>query len=102
MSGEGPSFAAMLAVMAAVALACRIAGYLAMGLVRPTARIEAALRATPIAVMAGITALALQSGGPAEWGATGAILGAFAILRNDVTAAMIGVAAVAALRWAGL
>ena len=51
-----------LLVAAAAALACRFAGYLAMRYLPPSPRLDAALRATPLAVMAGITAMALAAG----------------------------------------
>ena len=65
-------------------------------------RVEAALRATPLAVMAGITALAVQAGGLAEGLALASVMGMTLVLRSDVAAALLGVVVVAALRWAGL
>lgn len=96
------SFPVLLAVMAAAALLCRVAGFTLMRFVPVTPRIEAALRATPLAVMAGITALALQAGGLAEGLALAAVVGLTLLLRSDVAAALLGVAVVAGLRWMGL
>ena len=96
------SFPVILLVMAAAAFLCRVAGFTLMRLVPVSARVEAALRATPLAVMAAITALALQAGGMAEALALAAVVGLTLVLRSDVAAALLGVAVVAVLRWAGL
>ena len=88
------SFPVLLAVMAAAAFLCRMAGFTLMRFVPVSPRVEAALRATPLGVMAGITALAVQAGGLAE--------GLTLVLRSDVAAALLGVVVVAGLRWAGL
>lgn len=96
------SFPLLLAVMASAAFLCRVAGFTLMRFVPVSPRVEAALRATPLAVMAGITALAVQAGGPAEGLALLAVVGLTLVLRNDVAAALLGVLVVAGLRWAGL
>ena len=96
------SFPVVLAVMASAALVCRVAGFTLMRLIPVSPRLEAALRATPLAVMAAIAALAVQAGGLAEALALAAVVGLTWILRSDVAAALLGVAIVAALRWAGL
>jgi uncharacterized membrane protein len=95
------SFPVLLLVMAAAALLCRVAGFTLMRLVPVSPRLEAALRATPLAVMAGIVALALQAGGLAEALALAAVVGLTLVLRSDVAAALIGVALVAGFRWLG-
>jgi uncharacterized membrane protein len=96
------SFPMMLGVMAAAALVCRIAGFTLMRFVPVSPRVEAALRATPLAVMAGITALTLQQGGLAEGMALASVAGLTLVLRSDVAAALLGVVVVAGLRWVGL
>ena len=96
------SFAILLLVMAAAAFLCRVAGFTLMRLVPVSPRIEAALRATPLAVMAGIAVLALQSGGLAEALALTAVVGLTVLIGSDVAAALLGVVIVAAFRWAGL
>jgi uncharacterized membrane protein len=96
------SFPVHLAVMAAAAFLCRVAGFTLMRFVPVSPRIEAALRATPLAVMAGITALAVQAGGLAEGLALASVVGLTLVLRSDVAAALLGVVVVAALRWAGV
>jgi uncharacterized membrane protein len=96
------NFAILLAVMAAAALICRMAGFTLMRLVPVSPRVEAALRATPLAVMAGIAVLALQSGGLAEALALTAVVGLTVLIGSDVAAALLGVVIVAALRWLGV
>jgi len=96
------SFPIQLAVMTAAAFLCRMAGFTLMRLVPVSPRIEAALRATPLAVMAGIAVLALQSGGLAEALALTAVVGLTVLIGSDVAAALLGVVIVAALRLAGL
>lgn len=96
------NFPLLLAVMAAASFLCRVAGFTLMRFVPVSSRVEAALRATPLAVMAGITALAVQQGGLAEGLALASVVGLTLVLRSDVAAALLGVVVVAALRWAGL
>jgi uncharacterized membrane protein len=95
-------FPTLLLVMAGAALFCRVAGFTLMRLVPVSARVEAALRATPLSVMAGIAALALASGGLAEALALAAVVVLTRVIGSDVAAALIGVALVALLRWAGV
>lgn len=95
-------FPILLLVMAAAAFFCRIAGFTLMRLVPVSARVEAALRATPLAVMAGIAALALQQGGLAEGLALAAVVGLTIVVGSDVAAALLGVLIVALLRWLGV
>ena len=97
-----PSFPAMLLVMVAAAVACRVGGFLLMAWLPVSPRLEAALRATPLSVMAGITALALAGGQVADALALGGVVVLTVITRNDVMSAIAGVGIVAVLRWAGL
>ncbi len=97
-----PSFPAMLAVMVLAALACRVGGFLVMAWLPASPRLEAALRATPLSVMAGITALALAGGQLAEALALAGVVALTVITRNDVLSAILGVVIVAGLRWVGL
>lgn len=99
MSGDFP---VLLLVMAAAAFFCRVAGFTLMRLVPVSGRVEAALRATPLAVMAGIAALAVQAGGLAEGLALAAVVGLTITIGSDVAAALLGVVIVAVLRWLGL
>lgn len=95
-----PSLPAMLAVMAAAALFCRMAGYMAMRFLPRSNRLDAALKATPLAVMAGITAQAMAAG-VVEALALGAAMAISLWTRNDVGAAVAAVAGAALLRAAG-
>ncbi len=95
------SLPAMLAVMAAAALFCRMAGYMAMRFLPRSNRLDAALKATPLAVMAGITAQAMAAGGVVEALALGAAMAISLWTRNDVGAAVAAVAGAALLRAAG-
>lgn len=95
-------FPTLLLVMAAAALVCRMLGFVLMRFMPASPRVEAALRATPLSVMAGITALSLAQGGLAEALALGAVVGLTLLLGSDVAAALLGVAAVAVLRWVGV
>ncbi len=96
------SLPSMLIVMTAAALLCRFAGYAAMRFLPPSARLDAALKATPLAVMAAITAQAVAAGGLVESLALGAAMAMSFLTRNDIGAAVAGVAVAAALRAAGL
>ncbi|MFE3835929.1 AzlD domain-containing protein [Pseudogemmobacter sonorensis] len=97
-----PPIWALLAVAFGAAMTCRLAGYLAMRFLPPSARLDAALRATPLSVMAGITALALAAGGLVEALALGSAVALSFATRNDVMAAVAGVAVAAGLRALGL
>lgn len=88
----------MLLVMAAAALFCRVAGYMAMRHLPASPRIDAALRATPLAVMSAIAAIAIAQGGAIEAMALCAAVGLTFILRNDIAAALLAVAIAALLR----
>lgn len=91
-------FPILLGVMAAAALFCRIAGYVAMRYLPASPRLEAALRATPISVMAAIAALAVVNGGMIEAAALAAAVGLTLLIGNDVAAALFAVALAALMR----
>ncbi len=97
-----PSFTTMLLIMAAAAFACRAAGYLVVSFLPQSARLESALRATPLSVMAGITALAVVNGTLADAMALGSVVALTFLIGNDLIAALAGVAIVALLRSLGL
>lgn len=95
-------FWSYLAVMGAAALVCRFAGYLAMRLLPASPRVEAALRATPVAVMSAIATLAVVNGGMVEALALASAVALTFVIGNDVAAALLAVALAALLRLAGL
>lgn len=94
-------FILLLLAMAAAAYGCRALGFFAMRYVPLTPRFEAALKATPISVMAGIVAISAVRGGPVEWVATALVLGLMKLTGSDLVAAFAGIIAIALMRAAG-
>lgn len=78
---------------------CRFAGYVAMRFLPTSPRIDAALRAAPVAVMAGIAAIAVMNGSATDALALVAAVVLTFLLGNDVAAALIAVALAAVLRY---
>ncbi|MES2385797.1 MAG: AzlD domain-containing protein [Pseudomonadota bacterium] len=95
-----PTFLLALLGMAVASFACRISGFLLMGYVRITPRVEAALKAIPISVMVGIVTPAATSGKLPELLGLLAVGLAMKLVRNDLAAAVAGAATVAVARWA--
>jgi uncharacterized membrane protein len=89
-----------LAGMALASFACRISGFLLMGYVTITPRVEAALKAIPISVMVGIVTPAATAGKLPELLGLLAVGLAMKLLRNDLAAAVAGAATVGVARWA--
>ena len=92
-------FLIALAGMALASYACRLAGFLLMGYVRITPRVEAALKAIPISVMVGIVTPAATAGKLPELLALLAVGAVMKLVRNDLAAAVAGAATVAIARW---
>ena len=88
----------LLAAMALASYASRAAGFWLMRFVPITPRLEAALRATPLAVMVGIATPAAASGSLPEILAIAATILLMRFLRNDLVASIGGVAVIALLR----
>ncbi|MBA2675333.1 MAG: AzlD domain-containing protein [Ramlibacter sp.] len=80
--------------MAVVSYACRLGGYLLMGWAPITPRVEAALRAIPLGVMAGIATPAATSGRVPELAGLAAVALLMRLTVKDVVAAIGGAAAV--------
>ncbi len=98
-----PDFLWLVLLVGAVAFACRAGGFLLMRFIPASPRLEAALRATPLAVMVGIVAPAAAHGGVPELLALAVIIGLARLGANDVVSALAGVAVVAVTRsYAGL
>jgi uncharacterized membrane protein len=95
-------FLVAIAVMGMAAFACRAGGFLMMRYVTATPRIEAALKAIPLAVMIGIMAPVLARGRPPELVALVVIAAVMKVTRSDLVAALTGVAVVALGRALGL
>ncbi|MGE0723084.1 MAG: AzlD family protein [Alphaproteobacteria bacterium] len=93
--------AAAILLMGLASYACRAGGFWMMGLVRPTPRLGAALRAIPIAVMGAVLAPAIARAGPAEAAGFAVAFLAMRVVGNDLLAVAGAVAAVAGLRALG-
>jgi uncharacterized membrane protein len=87
-----------LIALTAASFACRAAGFWLMGFLQPNPRLQAALRAAPLAVMVGIVTPAAARGRPAELVALLVIAVVMRLTRSDLVASLAGVAVVAALR----
>ncbi len=98
---DGDLALAVLA-LAAASYACRAGGFLLMRFVRITPRIEAALRAVPLAVMVGIVTPSAASGRLPELAALVAVAIAMKRSGNELIAALAGLVVVAGGRWAGM
>ncbi|MDO8385984.1 MAG: AzlD domain-containing protein [Polaromonas sp.] len=95
-----PTFLLALLGMAVASFACRISGFLLMGYVTITPRVEAALKAIPISVMVGIVTPAATAGKLPELLGLLAVGLAMKLVRNDLAAAVAGAATVGVARWA--
>lgn len=93
-----PEFLLFVLVLGAAALACRFGGFWIMRFVTITPRLEAALKATPLAVMVGLVTPAVLRGGLVEMAALVATGAAMKLTGSDLLSAVIGVAIVAAGR----
>ena len=92
-------FLVALAGMAVASYACRVGGHLLMGYVRITPRVEAALKAIPLAVMIGIVTPAASAGKLPELAGLAAVALAMRFTGKDVVAVIAGAAAVGLCRW---
>ncbi len=94
-----PDFLPFLMAIAAASFLCRMGGFWFMHFVRVTPRLEAALKATPLAVMIGIVTPVAARGNPAELAALAVIAIIMRWSKSDLIAAMGGVAVVACVRF---
>jgi uncharacterized membrane protein len=94
------TFLLALLGMALASFACRVSGFLLMGYVPITPRVESALKAIPLSVMVGIVTPAATSGKLPELLALVAVGLVMKLVRNDLAAAVAGAATVAIARWA--
>jgi len=88
-----------LVCMGLASFACRLAGFVLMGYVSITPRIEAGMRAVPLAVMIGIVTPAVAAGKLPEIVALVVVGAIVRVTGNDVIAAVAGAAVVAGMRW---
>ena len=84
--------------MAAASYACRITGYLLMGYVPITPRVQAALRAIPLGVMIGIVMPSVLACKLPELVGLGVVFVVMKATGKDVIAALAGAGAVAICR----
>ena len=92
------AFIPLLFIMAVVSFSSRAGGFWLMRFVSITPPLEAALRATPLAVMVGIVVPAAARGSLPELAALVAILISMRMFGNDLVSSLIGVTTVAILR----
>jgi uncharacterized membrane protein len=97
--GVETGFLLALAGMAVASFACRVGGYLLMGYITITPRIEAGLKAVPLSVMIGIVIPSISAGRIPEIIGLLAVGLAMKLTRNDLVAAVAGAAAVGLCRW---
>ncbi len=90
--------ALIIFMMALAAYLTRIAGFFLMRFVAVTSRVEAWLKALPLAIMGSILAPIAAHGGPAEYAGFAATIAIFLWRRNDILAAVAGMATVALIR----
>ena len=90
-----PEFLILIFFLGLTSLACRLGGFWVMRFFTITPRLEAALKATPLAVMVGLVAPGIVHGGISEIVALVMIVIAMRMLKNDLLAAVVGVAVVA-------
>ncbi len=88
-----------LVCMGLASYACRLAGFVLMGYVTITPRIESGMRAVPLAVMIGIVTPAVSAGRVPEIVAVVVVGAIVRFTGNDVIAAVAGAAVVAGTRW---
>jgi uncharacterized membrane protein len=93
-----PEFWMFVGMAAVASLFCRFGGFWLMHYIAITPRLEAALKATPIAVMAGIVAPAALRGSWPEWIGLAAVVAVMRLMKNDLAAAIVGVGVVALAR----
>lgn len=78
--------------------ACRFGGFFLMRYVSITPRVEAWLRAIPIALIGAILGPVAVNGGPPEWLGLAAAIGLMRATGNDFAGVLGGVATVALMR----
>ncbi|MGL4634630.1 MAG: AzlD family protein [Beijerinckiaceae bacterium] len=93
-----PEFLPLLVLMGLASFFCRASGFWLMRFVTVTPRLEAALKATPLAVMVGIVVPVAARGRLPEIIALVAIVIVMRFARNDLIAAFAGVGVVAVAR----
>ena len=88
----------IILVMTVAAALCRLAGFQFMRFIPITPRLEAGLKAIPLAVMIGIIGPPVLRGGVAEIAGLAATIVAVRLRGNDLIAILAGMSTVAAMR----
>jgi uncharacterized membrane protein len=97
-----PDVAVAIAAMCLASHLCRVGGFFLMRYVRITPRVEAWLRAIPVALMGAVLTPVAVRGGPPEWAGLAVALGTMRLTGNDFLSAIAAIGVVAGMRWAGL
>lgn len=97
-----PDILTAIAVLGILSYSCRIGGFFLMRYVAITPRVEAWLRAMPIALIGAIVGPVAVKGGPPEWLGLAAAVGLMRATGNDFIAVGGAVALVAGARAFGL
>lgn len=87
-----------IAILGVVSYACRFGGFFLMRYVAVTPRVEAWLRAMPIALVGAIVGPVAVNGGVPEWIGLAAAVGLMRLTGNEFVSAILAVAAVALAR----
>lgn len=93
-----PDVLLAILLMALATYLCRAGGFFLMRFVRITPRVEAGLKALPIALMGAVLGPIAFNGGPPEWVGLVVAVVAMRLAGNEFLAVIGGMAAVALLR----
>lgn len=93
-----PEILLAIALLGVVSYGCRISGFFLMGYVAITPRVQAWLRAIPIALTGSIVGPIAVKGGPPEWLGLVAAVGLMRVTGNEFLSAIAAVGVVAVAR----
>ncbi|MBC7859305.1 MAG: AzlD domain-containing protein [Burkholderiaceae bacterium] len=93
-----PDVLVAILLMALATYLCRAGGFFLMRFVPITPRVEAGLRALPIALMGAILGPIAWNGGPAEWVGLLVAIVVMRLTKNEFIAVLLAIAAVAGIR----
>jgi uncharacterized membrane protein len=95
-----PDVLLAILIMCVASHACRLAGFYLMRYVAITPRVEAWLRAIPMALIGAVLGPVAAKGGPPEWAGLAVAIGVMRWLGNDFVAIVAAIVVVAGMRWA--
>jgi uncharacterized membrane protein len=93
-----PDILIAIALIGAVSLVCRFGGFFLMRYVAITPRVEAWLRAMPVALVGAIIGPVAAKGGPPEWLGLAVAAGLMRWIGNEFVGCVGGIATVAIAR----